>query len=165
MSSGTDPETIPEWDKDTTYPNTNTVVKKLFNGVYYYFQNHKAITTTYMPLTANGYYHTQALNSTYVSYPLILEEVGNGDSINDYGRSNARTLDLYGNEYLMGDLYTNCSGDGTNGTKVATEAYVNTRIPTPPVSDGTYNLQVTVASGIPTYSWVAATGSASGVSF
>ena len=36
----------------------------------------------------------------------------------------------------------------------ATEAYVNARIPTPPSTDGTYTLQVTIADGEATYSWV-----------
>ena len=121
LPDGTDPATIPEWDKDTLY-EANSVVKELYNGTYYYFQNHNAITTTYFPLTNTNYYHTVSLNSTYPQYRQILEEVGNGISSAQYGRSNARTLDLLGNEYLAGDLYVGCNADSTGGTKVATTA-------------------------------------------
>ena len=48
------------------------------------------------------------------------EIIGNGIDTNT--RSNARTLDWDGNEYLAGDLYVNCNNDSTGGNKVATEA-------------------------------------------
>jgi hypothetical protein len=92
-----------------------------------------------------------------------IEIIGNGADTDN--RSNARTLDWFGNEYLKGDIYVGCNADSTGGSKVATEAFVTTRIPAPPVADGTYNLQVSVSSGVATYSWIAAPGSASGVSF
>lgn len=46
----------------------------------------------------------------------FVEIVGNGSS--KINRSNARALDWSGNEYLNGDLYINCDGDSSNGTKV-----------------------------------------------
>ena len=75
----------------------------------------------------------------------FVEIIGNGDSSNN--RSNARAVDWDGNERLMGDLYVGCNANSTGGTKVA-------RIPDPPITDGTYTLQATVASGVITYTWV-----------
>ena len=43
-----------------------------------------------------------------------IEMVGNGS--NDSNRSNARTLDWYGNERLKGDIYVNCNADSSGGT-------------------------------------------------
>lgn len=45
------------------------------------------------------------------------ETIGNGHDITS--RSNARSLDWWGNERLMGDLYVHCDGDSTGGVKVA----------------------------------------------
>lgn len=92
-----------------------------------------------------------------------VEIVGNGAGA--LSPSNARVLDWNGNEYLKGDIYIGCNADSTSGSKVATESFVTTRVPTPPVSDGSYNLRVTVSSGAATYSWVAAPSAASGVNF
>ena len=53
-----------------------------------------------------------------------LEVVGNGEFNIMTGvrgtSSNARTLDLSGNEYLKGDLYVGCNADSSGGKKVAT---------------------------------------------
>lgn len=87
-------------------------------------------------------------SSNWQKIPGILnyaEIIGNGTDRNH--RSNARTLDWDGNEYLAGDLYVGCSSNSTNGTKLA-------RIPTPPATDGTYTLQATVSNGTITYTWV-----------
>lgn len=89
----------------------------------------------------------------FLEYSVYAEIIGNGTA--DNARSNARALDWDGNEYLKGDLYVGCNVDSTGGTKVATESFVTTRVPAPPVADGTYNLQVVVSSGTATYSWVA----------
>jgi len=87
-------------------------------------------------------------SSKWQKIPGILnyaEIIGNGTDRSH--RSNARTLDWDGNEYLAGDLYVGCSSNSTNGTKLA-------RIPTPPATDGTYTLQATVSNGTITYTWV-----------
>ena len=118
LPSGTDPGTIPEWDKDSLYP-ANTVVKKTFANNVYYFQNHNEVTTTYIPLTSAPFYHVVQLNTTTEIWPFILEEVGNGIMATAGSRSNARTLDLSGTEYLMGDVYVGCNADSTGGTKLA----------------------------------------------
>ena len=56
-------------------------------------------------------------------------------------RSNARTLDWSGNEMIAGDL-----------TFMGSKS-LNTMLPDPPTTDGTYTLTCTVTNGIPTYSW------------
>lgn len=73
--------------------------------------------------------------------------------------------------YAIGDYCTHTDVDGTKlyRCKVAIStaedfnplkwdevsvADILVRVPTPPTADGTYTLQVTVASGIPTFSWV-----------
>lgn len=89
--------------------------------------------------------------------------IGNGSS--DSSRSNATAIDWQGNQYLSGDIYTNCTDYTTTSTglntprcggkKLATEEYVDTRIPAPPSADGEYNLHCSIVSGVPTYSWKA----------
>lgn len=51
------------------------------------------------------------------------EIVGNGD--NNLSRSNARALDWWGNEHLLGDLYVHCKPDSTGGKRVVAEDEVN----------------------------------------
>ena len=114
LPSGTDPSTIAEWDKDTLYPANSIVKEKNTDGEYYYYQNHNAITTTYYPLTGSMY-HTQSLNSQFTKYSRIVEIVGNGYYS---AKSNARALDIEGNEYLAGDIYVGCNPDSTGGTKL-----------------------------------------------
>ena len=70
----------------------------------------------------------------------------------------------------LGELFTQVMqkkyekpSDGIPKTDLATNA--QSPAPAAPVADGTYNLQVSVASGTATYSWTTAPGSASGVSF
>ena len=58
----------------------------------------------------SGRYNIADGNNNYA------EIIGNGTG--NATRSNARTLDWNGNEYLRGDLYVNCNPDGTGGTKV-----------------------------------------------
>ena len=48
----------------------------------------------------------------------FIDVVGNGTGASNL-RSNARALDVDGNEYLKGDLYVGCNADSTGGTKVA----------------------------------------------
>lgn len=57
-------------------------------------------------------------------------------------RSNARTLDWSGNEMIAGDL-----------TFMGNKS-LNTMLPDPPATDGTYTLQCTVLNGVATYAWV-----------
>lgn len=62
-----------------------------------------------------------------------IEIVGNGviDANGDVTkRSNARALDWDGNERLHGDLYVGCNDDSTGGSKVATEASLNSGLAT-----------------------------------
>lgn len=105
----------------------------------------------------------------YNKYVLV---IGNGASAAN--RDDAMTIDWSGNEYLAGDLYIGCNDftttsngpttTGCGGSKVATEAYVNSAVansgggggislPTEPSNDGTYMLKCVVSSGTATYSW------------
>lgn len=131
------------WNNTTSYAHGDLV--KYSNNLYRCLREN----TGYAPDTAPGYWQPQSFDQVKGLY---VEIIGNG--ISDASRSNARALDWNGNERLNGNLYINCNTDSTGGEKVATEAYVNTRIPTPPTTDGTYTLQVTVTNGTPTYSWV-----------
>lgn len=97
----------------------------------------------YNVIDSNG--NDQTVRGNYI------EIVGNGTS--NSAKSNARTLDWNGNERLKGDLYVGCNANSSGGNKVATEAYVTTRIPTPPSNDGTYLLKLVVSSGTATYGW------------
>lgn len=81
-----------------------------------------------------------------------VELVGNGTS---EAQSNARALDWDGNEYLNGNLYVTCGSFSKNGKKVATEQYVDAKVPNPPTTNGTYNLQVVINGDTATYSWEA----------
>lgn len=90
--------------------------------------------------------------------------VGNGTSSASSQASNAFTVHNNGNGYFNGDVYANCAADTSNGSKLATESFVTTRVPAPPVADGNYTLQVSVSSGVATYSWVSLPV-ANGVSF
>lgn len=61
-----------------------------------------------------------------------VEIIGNGTA--DNARSNARTLDWNGNEWLAGTITAQ-------------------NIPAPPTTDGAYILKCTVSSGVATYEW------------
>ncbi len=125
------------------------------NTLYKVGDKVKVTTTNNDVTTITGYVcKTANSDSTFTSSKWInqygkmnfAEIIGNGTAGVD--RSNARALDWDGNERLMGDLYVGCNANSTGGTKVA-------RIPDPPITDGTYTLQATVASGVITYTWVA----------
>ena len=73
-----------------------------------------------------------------------LEIAGNGES--ESNRSNARTLDIYGNETLGGDLTIN-----NNSTPIVISERI---LPEPPNINGTYTLQCTVNDGTVVYSWI-----------
>lgn len=142
-----------EWVANTEYEVGDKVKKTGISSV-----------TAYSCKTANSDEEFTESHWTVIDEKLnYVEIIGNGT--NTSNRSNARALDWNGNEYLKGNLYVGCDADSINGSKVATEAFITARVPAPPVADGTYNLQVSVSSGTATYSWVAAPGSASGVSF
>ena len=76
-----------------------------------------------------------------------------------------QAIDTDGNHYLRGDVYANCTDYTTTSTglntprcggkKLATEEYVDTRIPAPPSADGEYNLHCSIINGVPTYTWKA----------
>ena len=59
----------------------------------------------------------------YDEYGTYAEIIGNGTAAGSANRSNARTLDWDGNEYLKGDLYVGCNADSTGGTKVPTTPF------------------------------------------
>ena len=130
--------------KRTTISNNTTTIK----GYICKYENNDSI------FTSSHWRHLEGQMN-------FAEIVGNGYF---ESRTNARALDWDGNEYLSGDLYVGCRFDSTGGSKVATEAFVTTRVPTPPVEDGTYILQVSISSGTPTYSWVSL-ATLSGVTF
>lgn len=74
--------------------------------------------------------------------------IGNGSvTEGTITRSNAMTVDWYGNMVLAGDVTVGAINDTISGLAA--------RIPAAPTTDGTYVLSVTVSSGVPTYSWVA----------
>ena len=89
--------------------------------------------------------------------------VGINNTINQHKTGQA--IDTDGNHYLCGDIYTNCTDYTTTSTglntprcggkKLATEEYVDTRIPAPPSADGEYNLHCSIINGVPTYTWKA----------
>ena len=124
--------------------------------------NNVESSTGYICKTANNDSTFDTSKWTRTGKMNYVEIIGNGSA--DDARSNARALDWDGNERLKGDLYVGCNSDSTGGNKVATEAFVTTRVPAPPVADGTYILQVSVSSGTPTYSWVSLSD-LSGVTF
>jgi hypothetical protein len=142
----------PEWVADTSYSVGDKV--KLTSG---------SSVSGYICKTANSDSpFTSSKWTNQYGRMNYVEIIGNG--LDTTNKSNARTLDWDGNEHLKGDLYVGCNSDSTGGNKVATEAFVTTRVPTPPVADGTYILQVSVSSGTPTYSWVSLSD-LSGVTF
>lgn len=141
-----------EWVANTEYEVGDKVKKTGISSV-----------TAYSCKTANSDEEFTESHWTVIDEKLnYVEIIGNGASTGS--RSNARALDWSGNEYLKGDLYVGCDADSVNGSKVATEAFVTTRVPAPPVADGTYILQTSVASGVATYSWISIS-SLSGVTF
>lgn len=52
-----------------------------------------------------------------------LEIIGNGTA--DNARSNARTIDIDGNERIKGNLYVGCNADSTGGTRLPHDVQVN----------------------------------------
>jgi hypothetical protein len=136
----------PEWTANTSYEIGDKVKQTTGSGA-------DQTITGYICKTANSDASFISSNWTHQSGKMnYVEIIGNGTL--DNARSNARALDWDGNERLKGNVYVECNADSTGGAKVATEAYVNARIPTPPTTDGTYTLQVTVSNGAATYSWI-----------
>lgn len=134
-----------EWTASTDY-NIGDKVKRTNGG----------IVTGYVCRVANS--DASFKSSKWAEWGNILnyaEIVGNGTAANT--RSNARALDWGGNEYLNGDIYVGCGTDSSGGTKLP-------RIPEASSTDGSYILQATIASGVPTYSWTPLS-SLSGVTF
>ena len=86
----------------------------------------------------------------------FIEIIGNGTSSNL--RSNARTLDWDGNEYLSGNVYVESNVSGTYGKKLATEEYVKSIVPAGASlsffvcdsADNTPNATTIVISGVQT---------------
>lgn len=89
-----------------------------------------------------------------------VEIIGNGtESV----RSNARTLDWSGNEWLAGNLTLGNSTTGggniilhykDNNNTVQYIDVAQRVIPEPPTANGTYTLQCTVNNGVVNYQWV-----------
>ena len=145
----------PEWTANTSYEVGNKVKRTTGSGA-------NQTVTGYICKTANSdaSFTTSKWTNQYGKMNYV-EIIGNGTT---NARSNARALDWDGNEYLKGNVYVGCNADSTGGAKVATEAYVNARIPATPAANGTYILQAVVADGTTTYSWVNLPA-AQGVSF
>ena len=79
----------------------------------------------------------QSKTSTFV-LGQFAELIGNGNSESD--RSNARTLDWDGNEYLAGNVYVNCNADSTGGTMLQSGmSFVETVSGATPTITGTSN--------------------------
>lgn len=134
-----------EWEANKSY-EVGDIVK--VTTIY----NNKTYREIYECKTANSDSTFISSHWNYESGSSYAEIIGNGTA--DDARSNARALDWDGNEYLKGNIYVGCNADSTSGAKVATEAYVNARIPAPPTTDGTYTLEITVSNGEATYSWI-----------
>ena len=71
----------------------------------------------YYTEAGSQYQHVSGKYNVVDSSGTYAEIIGNG--LNSNNKSNARTLDWNGNEYLNGDLYVGCNADSTGGTKVA----------------------------------------------
>ena len=73
--------------------------------------------------------------------------------------ASSTTVDTFRNKLLNGEVQLEEGSVATNYQTFhpiignAVDGLID-RVPTAPTTDGTYNLQVTVASGVPTYSWV-----------
>lgn len=139
------PELIPEWDPEGTYAIGDRV-KQYYAGKTYYFECNLLHPPVYVALTNGTFWHPQAEGSTATIASEYLELVGNGHGSKETLRSNARMLDVYGNEYLMGDVYVKCGANGDNGKKLITAD----DIPSVPVTDvqikGTTILQNGIAN-------------------
>lgn len=102
----------------------------------YYDIGDKAKYTTYTPsgqvmkgyLCKTAHVNYQGFDSSkwidWSDYKNYAEIVGNGTDSSH--RSNARSLDWDGNEYLKGDLYVQCNANSKNGVKVVTAGEVAT---------------------------------------
>ena len=88
-----------------------------------------------------GAYNIADSNNTPTDRGTYIEIVGNGSS---EARSNARSLDWSGNEYLAGDVYANCNSSGANGKKLATEEYVVNWMNYSPISISTLTINPSV---------------------
>lgn len=124
----------PNWVKNTNYSVGDLVVQN---------------STLYKCKTANS--DATFIAKKWEAAKQYLVVIGNGTA---NARSNAYALDQDGNGHFAGDIYVGCNTDSTGGTKVATESYVNTRVPTPPVTNGDYLLKLNINNGIATYSWI-----------
>lgn len=173
-----------EWNPETSYQVGDYVTITRGGYARYYVAQYNMPSGNNIPLTNSSYWHTQDENTTYghndKAHPNYLEIVGNGLS---GAPSNARVLDMRGNEYLSGDIYVHANSDTTGGSKVATESYVDQKtlptvtstdndkvlkvvsgewaaavapsgLPAAPTDDGDYFLECHVSSGVVTYNWV-----------
>lgn len=124
------PELVPEWDPEGTY-EVGDQVKQYYAGKTYYFSCNSLHPPVYVAVTNGTFWHPQTEGSTATVASKYLEMVGNGHGSKETRRSNARMLDVYGNEYLMGDVYVKCGANGDNGKKLITAD----DIPSVPVTD------------------------------
>ena len=87
--------------------------------------SNKTVAKGYVCTTANSDTEFTSSKWSEVTNGLYAEVVGNGTSENS--RSNARSLDWAGNEYLKGDIYVGCNADSSGGTKLynAVEEYAS----------------------------------------
>lgn len=144
-------DSAPAWEAGTFYSTGDLVSREVTFTDGENIQRTK--TVIYACLRDNS--DSEFTDINWSETGVYAEVVGNG--ISDLYRRNARALDWYGNEYLMGDIYVGCNDDSSGGTKLP-------RIPEASSADGSYILQAIIASGVPTYSWTALS-SLSGVTF
>lgn len=106
-------------------------------------------------ISTGDYQHVQGKFNTPDAQKAFI--IGNGSVTEGViTRSNAMTVDWSGNMALAGDVTVGTSLNTTATTIGGAINEIVARIPAPPTVDGTYTLSVTVSSGVPTYSWVAA---------
>ena len=117
--------------------------------------NYTSSNATYKTVIGNSSEYDDGNQFRYV--------IGINNIVNS--RKTGQAIDTDGNHYLRGDVYANCTDYTTTSTglntprcggkKLATEEYVDTRIPAPPSADGEYNLHCSIINGVPTYTWKA----------
>ena len=117
-----DPSTIEFWNESEVY-HADAIVKEVASdGNEHYFKCIVDNPPTVIYPTDFTYWHTMPTHASSRLPDKILEIVGNGIyGYWDGDRSNARLLDIEGNEYLAGTLYVGCDSLGKNGIEVVTK--------------------------------------------
>ena len=101
----------PAWQPNTLY-YIGDGVKVEVSGTYHYYYC-KTKHTSGDSFAATNWNEVSDIGE-------FAEIIGNGTNTN--ARSNARVLDWNGNERLKGDVYVECNGDSSGGSKLVSEA-------------------------------------------